>query len=102
MIAPSSSSSTSPVPGGGGVVRFSGVVSGSSTLVRQVVCDLGALSRQTPQLAIAFVPLDDDAAAPWCADAPGCGIPVAVRVDVRGPVALVAPVRACLTSLDDV
>jgi hypothetical protein len=77
-------------------------VSGSSTLVRQVVSDLGDLSRQTPELAIACSALDDVDAAAWCADAPGRGVPVAVRVDVSGPVALVSPVRAFLLSLDDV
>lgn len=107
MLAPSSSpsspsSSTRPLPVTGGAVRFSGVVSGSSTLVRQVVKDLGALSQQTPQLSLAFSALDGIDGAAWCADAPGRGIPVAFRVDVAGPVALVSPVRAFLTSLGDV
>ena len=85
----------------GAAARFSGVVSGSSALVRQVVFDLVALSRQTPALSISFVPLDGAEADAWCADAPGRGIPVAFRVDVGGPAALVAPVRAFLVSLDD-
>lgn len=99
MIA-SSSSHAPNIAGVDANARFAGVVSGSSTLVRQVADDLAALSRTTPALSITFAALGDDAGA-FVDDAPGRGIPVAVRVDVSGPAALVAPVRAFLVSLDD-